>query len=126
MTQSSCCARYYFNQKLYFFTCIITKRFTMITQHSRLRACIFWQLALIEFFERYGFYIVMALMILLLTNQMGLTDAHAYSYVAGVTALLYIAPLLGGWITDRYLDSSLALCIGSIFLCISTLISTWG
>jgi POT family proton-dependent oligopeptide transporter len=93
----------------------------MITQHSRLRACIFWQLALIEFFERYGFYIVMALMILLLTNQMGLTDAHAYSYVAGVTALLYIAPLLGGWITDRYLDSSLALCIGSIFLCLGYL-----
>jgi POT family proton-dependent oligopeptide transporter len=90
----------------------------MNTHNSGLRGRIFWLLACIEFFERYGFYVVLSLMILLLTNRMGWSDAHAYTYVAGVTALIYIAPLVGGWVTDNIIDNTLALLIGSIFLCL--------
>lgn len=94
--------------------------------YKKRRSHLFWLLAFIEFFERYGFYIVMALMILLLTNRLGWSDAHAYTYVAGVTALIYIAPLAGGWVTDRYFDNTFSLLIGSIFLCLGYLcLSLW-
>jgi|GEM_PF-6019657 len=96
------------------------------TIHSRSRTYLFWLFAFIEFFERYGFYTVMALIILMLTNLLGWNDANAYTYIAGITALIYIAPLLGGWVTDRYFDNSLALLIGAIFLCIGyILLSFW-
>ena len=94
--------------------------------HSRTRACLFWLFAFIEFFKRYGFYIVMALIILMLTKHLGWSDGHAYTYIAGITALIYLGPLAGGWITDRYFNSSLALLVGSIFLCLGYIfLSLW-
>lgn len=98
----------------------------MISDHSRSRICLFWLLAFIEFFERYGYYIIIALMILLFTNYLGWTETHAYTYTAGIIALIYIAPLAGGWITDRYFDNTFALLFGAITLCLGyILLSLW-
>lgn len=73
-------------------------------------------LFLTELWERYGFYLVQGLLILYMTNAIGFTDRHAYHILGQFTALVYLSPIIGGFIADRILGYRYSILIGAILL----------
>ncbi len=52
-----------------------------------------------EFFSYYG---MQALLILYLTQYLHFPDARAYAIYGAFTSLIYVTPIIGGWLADRY------------------------
>ncbi|MDF3054347.1 MAG: Proton/peptide symporter, family protein [Gammaproteobacteria bacterium] len=69
-----------------------------------------------EMWERYGFYVVQALLALYLSFHLRLSDAETYALVGSFTALTYISPIIGGWIADKFLGQKRAVMTGAIVL----------
>ncbi len=70
----------------------------------------------IELWERFGFYGMQALMLLFTVQRLGMADGEAYLLWGGFTAMLYCAPVVGGWIGDRVLGSRRCLLLGAVVL----------
>lgn len=75
-----------------------------------------------ELWERYGFYIVQGLLIFFLVNHLNFSDDHAYTVLGQFSALVYISPIIGGFLADRYLGFRYAILIGAILLCLGYII----
>lgn len=73
-------------------------------------------LFLTEMWERFGFYITQSLLILYLTSALNFSDSKAYMILGEFTALVYIAPLAGGYLADRVFGARYAILVGAIFL----------
>lgn len=73
-------------------------------------------LFLTEMWERFGFYVTQSLLILYLTTFLNFSDASAFILLGEFTALVYIAPLAGGFFADRILGPRYAILLGTIFL----------
>jgi POT family proton-dependent oligopeptide transporter len=68
-----------------------------------------------EMWERYGFYTVAAVMTLFLQDKVegfGWTKAQATGLWANYLMFVYLTPLVGGWIADRYLGYRRCILIG--------------
>ncbi|PHQ82460.1 MAG: dipeptide/tripeptide permease, partial [Coxiella sp. (in: Bacteria)] len=75
-----------------------------------------------EMWERFGFYIIQGLLVLFLKFRFGLSDAHA-SLITGVYgALLYVAPLVGGYYACNYLGFRYTIVMGGCFQLIGYLL----
>lgn len=55
-------------------------------------------LFLTEMWERFGFYVTQSLLILYITSVLNFSDSRAYMILGEFTALVYIAPLAGGFL----------------------------
>lgn len=75
-------------------------------------------LFLTEMWERFGFYVVQSLLILYLTNILNFNDTKSYTLLGEFTALVYLAPLAGGFFSDRVLGPRYSILVGAIFLAI--------
>ena len=71
-----------------------------------------------EMWERFSFYGMRALLIFYLTQHFLFGDAAAASIYASYGALVYLMPLIGGLIADRYLGFRKAVVFGAVLLCI--------
>ena len=71
-----------------------------------------------EMWERFSFYGMRALLIFYLTQHLLFGDAAAAGVYASYGALVYLMPLLGGFIADRYLGFRKAVVFGAVLLCI--------
>ncbi len=69
-----------------------------------------------EMWERYGFYVVQALLALYLSLHLGIGDKQTYMLVGSFTALTYISPIIGGWIADNFLGQRVSVLAGAVFL----------
>ncbi|MCB9274463.1 MAG: MFS transporter [Lewinellaceae bacterium] len=75
-----------------------------------------------ELWERFSFYGMRALLILYMTkvlfDQMaqGEADARAYGVYGAYNALLYAAPIAGGWLADRVMGFRHAVITGGIMM----------
>jgi proton-dependent oligopeptide transporter, POT family len=69
-----------------------------------------------EMWERFSYYGMRALLILYLTDHFLLADKPAYGLFASYTALVYITPMLGGIIADRYIGFRRAIWYGGILI----------
>ena len=69
-----------------------------------------------EMWERFGFYAVQALLVLYLTNLYQLSDAKAYGIFGTYTALIYLTPVLGGYLADRILGFRHSIIVGACLL----------
>ena len=54
----------------------------------------------IQIWEYFSFYGMRALLILYLTHQLGFDDNHAISLFSAYASLVYVTPILGGWLPD--------------------------
>lgn len=72
-----------------------------------------------EMWERYGFYVVQALLALYLSLHLQMSDAETYALVGSFTALTYISPVIGGWVADHFLGQKKAVLTGAILLACS-------
>lgn len=70
-----------------------------------------------EMWERFSFYGMRGLLILYLTKHWLFNDAFANSVYAGYAAMVYLMPVIGGLVADRYLGFKNAVMIGAILLC---------
>ena len=71
-----------------------------------------------EMWERYGFYAVSSLLVLFLTKSLGYSDHQAYVLFSVFTALLFVTPMVGGYLADHYFGYQRMLTVGLIMLCI--------
>jgi len=75
-------------------------------------------LFLAEMWERFSYYGMRALLILYLidtaTGGFGWTQESASRLYGWYTGLVYLTPILGGWLADRYLGTAKSLVIGGI------------
>ena len=69
-----------------------------------------------EMWERFSFYGMRALLVLYLTQHFLFSDTEAQGLYAAYASLVYLAPVLGGLIADKYLGSRKAVTIGAILL----------
>ncbi|HYG29112.1 MAG TPA: peptide MFS transporter [Allosphingosinicella sp.] len=69
-----------------------------------------------EMWERFSFYGMRALLVLYLTQHFLFADEEAQGLYAAYASLVYLMPVLGGLIADRYLGSRKAVTIGAVLL----------
>lgn len=73
-------------------------------------------LCLTEMWERFGFYVVQGLLVLYITKEFGFSDTQSYTISGVFAALVYIAPMVGGFIADRIIGYKTAIIWGGLFL----------
>jgi POT family proton-dependent oligopeptide transporter len=71
---------------------------------------------LTEMWERFSYYGMRALLVLYLVHALGYKDEDAQVMYGIYTGLVYVTPLIGGWIADRWLGMRLASVIGGIVM----------
>ena len=69
-----------------------------------------------EMWERFSYYGMRALLIFYLTQHWLFSDERASVIYGAYTALVYIAPVLGGYLADRYLGQRKAVLFGAVLL----------
>lgn len=82
----------------------------------------------IEMWERFGFYIMMAIFVLYMENEFGWSDSKKGDFYGWFLGSVYFLPLLGGWLGDKFFGQlktiaigSVSMIIGYIFLALSSL-----
>ncbi|ROT96950.1 peptide MFS transporter [Altererythrobacter sp. FM1] len=69
-----------------------------------------------EMWERFSYYGMRALLILYLTKHWLFSDSEAGVIYGAYTALVYITPVLGGYLADKYLGQRKAVLYGAVLL----------
>lgn len=74
-----------------------------------------------ELWERFSYYAMRAILVLYLTDRtinggLGWTVKDALSLYGTYTALMYITPLIGGWLADNYLGQRKSILIGGALM----------
>ncbi len=69
-------------------------------------------LFLTEMWERFSYYGMRALLVLYLVNALGYKRVDALEMYGIYTGLVYLTPIFGGWIADKYLGLRLTAVIG--------------
>ena len=74
-----------------------------------------------EMWERFSYYGMRALLVLFLISAFGLGGwewpiEHAMALYGTYTALVYITPILGGFIADKYIGYRKAVIIGALIM----------
>ncbi len=69
-----------------------------------------------EAMERFGYYGMRALLTLYLADHFLFSDTTTTSLYGGFTALVYLTPLVGGLLADRYLGSKRSVKFGAIVM----------
>jgi len=79
-----------------------------------------------EMWERFGYYGMRALLTLYLTKHFVFGDRQATGIYGGFTALVYLTPLIGGYLADQYLGSKRAVKFGAIMMSIGYFVLCFG
>lgn len=69
-----------------------------------------------EMWERFSYYGMRALLVFYLTQNFLFSDSFANGQYGAYTTLVYLLPLLGGFLADRYLGTRKAIAFGAILL----------
>ncbi len=69
-----------------------------------------------EMWERFSYYGMRALLIFYLTKHWLFSDSQAGVIYGAYTALVYITPVLGGYLADKYLGQRKAVAYGALLL----------
>ena len=75
-----------------------------------------------EAMERFGYYGMRALLTLYLAQHFLFSDTTTTGLYGGFTALVYLTPLIGGLLADRYLGSKRSVKFGAILMSIGYLV----
>jgi len=67
-----------------------------------------------EMWERFSYYGMRALLVLYLVNSLNYSDGEALHIYAIYTGLVYLTPLIGGYLADKYLGTQKTIFIGGI------------
>ena len=79
-----------------------------------------------EMWERFGYYGMRALLTLYLTKHFLFSDQQATGLYGGYTALVYLTPLVGGFLADQYLGSKRSVKFGAIMMALGYFTLAFG
>ena len=79
-----------------------------------------------EMWERFGYYGMRALLTLYLTKHFLFSDTTTTGLYGGFTALVYLTPLVGGFVADHYLGSKRSVKFGAIVMALGYFILCFG
>jgi len=71
-----------------------------------------------EMWERFSYYGMRAIFILFMTKALFMSAADASNVYGSYTGLVYLTPLLGGYISDRYWGNRRSILVGGILMAI--------
>ncbi len=69
-----------------------------------------------EMWERFSYYGMRAIFILFMTKVLMLKDADASQIYGSYTGLVYLTPLLGGYLCDKFLGNRRSIVIGGLLM----------
>lgn len=69
-----------------------------------------------EMWERFSYYGMRALLVLFMVNVFKWTQEEASTIYKWYTSLVYLTPLLGGFLADRYLGNTWSIVIGGVMM----------
>src|SRR5690349_3494323 len=79
-----------------------------------------------EMWERFGYYGMRALLTLYLTKHFLFSDQTTTGLYGGFTALVYLTPLVGGLLADRFLGHKRSVKFGAILMSLGYFILCFG
>ena len=79
-----------------------------------------------EMWERFGYYGMRAILTLYLANHFLFNDKTSTGLYGGFTALVYLTPLIGGLLADRYLGSKRSVKFGALVMALGYFILCFG
>jgi POT family proton-dependent oligopeptide transporter len=71
-----------------------------------------------EFWERFGFYMVQTILVLYMTKGLLYSDVKADLLYGTYGSMLYLTPVVGGYIADRFIGYKQSIILGGILLMI--------
>src|SRR5258708_9287762 len=71
-----------------------------------------------EMWERFSYYGMRALLVLYMVNYYKWSQADSSQVYKWYTSLVYLTPILGGFLADRYLGNKRAVLIGAVLMAI--------
>ncbi len=77
-----------------------------------------------ELWERFGFYTLQTIIILYMTKSLMLADKQAYLLYGTFSSMLYLTPVAGGFLADRYLGSQRSIIIGGALFVLGYLLTS--
>lgn len=77
-----------------------------------------------ELWERFGYYLLRALLVIYMTKRLGMTDAQALEMFGTFQGFVYLTPPFGGLLADRVLGLKRAVLIGGCVIAAGHLIMT--
>ena len=72
----------------------------------------------IELWERFGYYGMQALIVYYMVQRLGFGDVDANLIWGAASALIYVAPAIGGWVGDRVFGTRRTMLTGAAILAI--------
>lgn len=82
-------------------------------------------LFLTEMWERFSYYGITALLILYMTKTFSVSTEQIYAIYGAYGALVYMTPLAGGRLADKYLGSYNAVIIGALLIAAGHFVVAW-
>jgi POT family proton-dependent oligopeptide transporter len=79
-----------------------------------------------EAMERFGYYGMRALLVLYLVQHFSFSDNVANGLYGAFTSLVYLTPLIGGFIADHYFGSKNSVKFGAVLMSIGYLLLAFG
>ena len=76
----------------------------------------------LQIWEYFSFYGMRALLILYLTNQLKYNDTHAYELFSAYCSLVYVTPILGGYLADKVLGNRVAVMLGALLMVVGHMV----
>jgi POT family proton-dependent oligopeptide transporter len=73
-------------------------------------------MAMIELWERFGYYGMQALIVYFMVERLRFDDSRANLVWSAAAALIYVAPAIGGWIGDKVLGTKRCMVLGAMIL----------
>ena len=70
----------------------------------------------VEMWERFSYYGMRALLVLYLVNALGWSDGNAARLYGTYTSLVWLTPIIGGYIADRILGTRRSMIIGALII----------
>ncbi|CCG52296.1 Probable proton-dependent di-tripeptide transporter [Flavobacterium indicum GPTSA100-9 = DSM 17447] len=77
-----------------------------------------WVLFGTEMWERFNFYGMRAILTLFMVNSLLIKEADAAIIYGGFLALCYLTPLLGGFISDKYIGNRYSIMLGGTLMAV--------
>src|SRR5512136_2987829 len=84
----------------------------MLRNHPRGLMVLFFT----EMWERFGFYILMAVLYLYMEKSLGWDDDRKGNYYGIFVGMVYFIPILGGFLGDRVLGQRHTIRVGAVLM----------
>lgn len=75
-----------------------------------------------EMWERFNYYGMRAILVLFMTKALLFSDAFASNLYGSYTGLVYLTPLIGGYIADRYWGNKRSIIVGGLIMALGEFI----